>query len=158
MGQRCHLPLPKRGLPQGPGYKGAGGRGERRGAEERGGAAVSGAGPGGWDGMGWDEREGEGRETLAASPPVPAPSGLRWAGGGFPPTAIPRVWRRVFGGAQSLPPAAAIRLRCAPALGRAGISLGGRADSGQQARKPSLSQQPFPISLYLPALPHLPLF
>lgn len=130
MERRCHLPLPKRGLSLGPVYKGTAGRGERSGAEARGGVAVSGAGAEGWDG-----EEGEERETLAASPPAPAPSLLRWAGGGFPPPGDSTCLAlRECEGAQNLSLAAAIRLCSVPALGRAGISLGGRADSEESRR------------------------
>lgn len=109
---------------------------------------MNGAGAGGWDGKG---REWKQRETLAVSPPAPAPSLLRWAGGDFPPpgdsTCLAFAWVL---GVQSEP----------PTLSRYKALLRHCAGESRHLprRKAGEETQSFPISLSLLALPHLPLF
>lgn len=146
MEQRCHLPLPKGGLSRGPVYKGAVGHGEQRGGEVRGGGAVSGAGPAGWDGEG---RGGKG--DLGCFPTSSCSLSAAVGRGDFPPPGY--SWTCLLLHGRS---GAAVRLCSFPPLGRAGISLGGRADSEESRRNPvfphssppsAFTYPPFSISL-----------
>lgn len=95
-------------------------------------------------------REEEGRETLAASPPAPAPSRLRWAGVISLPRAIPGHAWRCMGARQCSEPPIPSRSK-APLRPCAGISLEkgltrGKAGEETQSFPTALPNQPLPIS------------
>lgn len=108
-------------------------------------------------GWGWEGKGGKGEKGDLGCFPTSSCSLWAAVGWGWVPSHGDSTCLAPRARERSEPPTpAAIRLRCVPALGRAGISLGGRADSGNRRgnpvfpSSPSLSAftyLPFPISL-----------